>query len=212
MSKLIPSSAAPLRPGPAKDPSDPFKSFKQSLSQSLDRLEAIGISDSEAPDDLTSLKAQLAQNERIIQDQSAIISRLSSHLSALSSPSKPPSDISVDTSRRLSACLINLQDFPDFAKSCKLSSSELASAVQCNSPLSALASVLTAFTDFIEYSKQANPAKPAKPAKPTGRPALADSYDSRSRQSANNLSRASKYSDLDQAISQQKRIFSDLCN
>lgn len=202
MSKLVLSSPAPIRPEGPKDQSDPFKSLKQSLKQTLERLETIGINDFEAPDELISLKAQLAQKEKIIQEQSSIIDKLSGHLSVLSSASKPQSEVSVELSRKISSCLIKLQDFPDFVETCKLNSSDLASAIKSNRGEIALASVLTAFNDFIDYSKQTHPGSKGN---------LIDSFDSRYKPTGNNLSRASKYSDLDQEINQQKRIFSNLC-
>ena len=202
MSRLVLSSPAPVRPESSKDVSDSFKSLKKSLKDTLERLETIGINDFEPPDELVSLKAQLLQKEKINQAQSNIIDKLSNQLSILSSASKPIAEVSVDLSRQISACLIKLQDFPDFVETCKLNSADLTSAIKCKRPESALVSVLTAFNDFIEYSKLRNFA---------ARPGLMDSFDSRYKNNANNTSRTSKYSDLDQEINDQKKIFSNLC-
>jgi hypothetical protein len=192
----------PVRPESSKEVSDSFKSLKKSLKDTLERLETIGISDFEPPDELITLKAQLAQKEKIIQEQSVMIDKMSSQLSVLVASSKPTTEVPVEMSRLISSCLFKIQDFPDFAESCKMNANDLNYSIKSKRNEVALMSVLNTFNDFLEYSKNKTPS----------RAMLIESFEYRSHgQNLNNQSRTSRYSDLDQEISDQKKIFSNLC-
>lgn len=71
-----------------KDLTNSFKSLKKSLKETLERLETIGVNDFEAPDELTMLKAQVLQKDKIISEQAQQIEKLSHLVSLLSSGQK----------------------------------------------------------------------------------------------------------------------------
>ena len=65
---------------PAKDLGSSFKSLKRSLKDTLERLEAVGINEIAPIDEVTMLRIQLSQKEKIIQNQALEIERLKSLL------------------------------------------------------------------------------------------------------------------------------------
>ena len=65
----------------SKDMSNTFKSLKRSLKDTLERLETIGIDNSDANDELSTLKFQVSQKNKIIEDQAAEIDALRDILS-----------------------------------------------------------------------------------------------------------------------------------
>ena len=59
-----------------KDISSSFKSLKRSLKDTLERLETIGINDSELGDEVSMLKSQIMLKDKIIEDQALELERL----------------------------------------------------------------------------------------------------------------------------------------
>ena len=201
MSRLVMSSPITLKPESTKEVSDSFKSLKKTLKDTLERLETIGINDIEPPDELVSLKAQLAQKDKLINEQSQLIEKLTSQVSILANSSRTSSEVPTELSRLISGCLFKLQDFPEFAETLNLNQGELVSLLKIKKHDVVLTSVLSAFCEFMEYCK-------IKPQ--SGGRAVMDSFEMRGVGLNKSSSRMSRYSDLDQEIDDQKKVFSSL--
>lgn len=200
MSRLVMSSPLTLKPESTKEVSDSFKSLKKTLKDTLERLETIGINDIEPPDELVSLKAQIAQKDKLINEQSQIIEKLTSQVSILANSSRANSEVPTELSRLISGCLFKLQDFPEFAETLNMNQGELVNLLKIKKHDVVLTSVLNTFCEFMEYCK----------IKPQGVRGGMDSFEMRGAGVNKSSSRISKYSDLDQEINDQKRVFSSL--
>lgn len=201
MSRLVMSSPVTLKPESSKEVSDSFKNLKKTLKDTLERLETIGINDIDPPDEVVTLKAQLAQKDKLINEQSQIIEKLSSQVTILANTSRTQSEVPTELSRLISGFLFKIQDFPEFAETLNLNSGELINLVKTKKTEMALMTVLNTFCEFIEYCK----------IKPPNHRSLIDSFEYRNAGMAkSSSSRAGEYSDLDQEISDQKKVFSNL--
>lgn len=194
------SSPVALKPESTKEVSDSFKNLKKTLKDTLERLETIGINDIDPPDELVSLKAQIAQKDKLINEQAQVIEKLSSQVSILANTSRSQFEVPTELSRLISGFLVKIQDFPEFAETLNLNQGELVNFVKNKKSEMALAAVLNCFCEFIEYCK-------IKPPNPRS---LLDSFEYRNAGLAKSSSRAGEYSDLDQEISDQKRVFNNL--
>ena len=193
-----------------------FKSLKRSLKETLERLETIGINDSESGDELSMLRLSLSQKDKIIEDQASEIERLrkiveisefnAQYLERKSlSPELPTRN--EDLIQLANKILTKLKEFPGFVSeiNSRISSgAEFVKKINNKDHSKALSVALKALLDFLNFSN---------PNRLEPRPS-SDYFGTRNYLNPNKSkasSKSSKASDLDQELSDQKKLLSNLC-